>query len=86
MAQYGCARISTLEQSLGIQRAALKAAGCDVIHAEKASGVYKGRKQKIDATTGRELRYREKHWPADIARRLRIGRASVYRVLGKKAA
>ena len=29
---------TTLDQNLGIQRAALKAAGCDVIRAEKASG------------------------------------------------
>ena len=184
MALYGYARVSTLDQNLGIQRAALKAAGCDVIRAEKASGtrrdgrtelqvlldflrpgdalvvtridrlarslrdlqnivhelrerrvtlrateqpidtgtaagkafldmlgvfaefetnlrkerqaegiaaakargVYKGRKPKIDAAVVRKLRYGEKLGPAEIARRLGIGRASVYRVLGKKAA
>jgi hypothetical protein len=38
MALYGYARVSTLDQNLGIQRAALKAAGCDVIRAEKVRG------------------------------------------------
>jgi DNA invertase Pin-like site-specific DNA recombinase len=38
MALYGYARVSILDQSVGNQRAALKAAGCDVIRAEKASG------------------------------------------------
>jgi DNA invertase Pin-like site-specific DNA recombinase len=183
MALYGYARVSTFDQNLGIQRAALKAAGCDVIRAEKASGtrrdgrtatgiarflrpgdglvvtridrlarslrdlqnivhelrerrvtlrateqpidtgtaagkafldmlgvfaeletnlrkerqvegiaaaklrgVYKGRKPKIDAAVVRKLRDGEKLGPAEIARRLGIGRASVCRVLGKKAA
>ena len=184
MALYGYARVSTLEQDLRIQRAALKAAGCDVIRAEKASGtrrdgrtelevlleflrpgdalvvtridrlarslrdlqnivhelkakrvalrateqpidtgtaagkafldmlgvfaefetnlrkerqaegiaaakargVYKGRKPKIDPAVVRELRHKEKLGPAAIARRLGIGRASVYRVLAKRAA
>ena len=38
MAQYGYARVSTFDQSLCIQRAALNAAGCEVIRAEKATG------------------------------------------------
>ena len=33
MTIYGYARVSTLDQDLGIQRAALKAAGCKVIRA-----------------------------------------------------
>jgi len=35
---YGYARVSTLDQDLAIQRAALKAADCGVVRAEKASG------------------------------------------------
>jgi DNA invertase Pin-like site-specific DNA recombinase len=56
------------------------------IAAARARGVYKGRKPKIDAAVVNKLRYGEKLGPAQIARRLGIGRASVYRVLGKKAA
>ena len=180
MPLYGYARVSTLDQDLAIQRAALKAAGCRVIRAEKASGtrrdgrtelqvlldfvqpgdtlvvtridrlarslkdlqdivhelkqkgvalrateqpvdtttaagkafldmlgvfaefetnlrrerqlegiraakergVYKGRKPSIDAAEVRRLRDRNGLGPTAIARRLGIGRASVYRVLG----
>ena len=183
MPLYGYARVSTLDQDLSIQRAALKAAGCEVIRAEKASGtrrdgrtelqvlldflragdtlvvtridrlarslkdlqdivhelkakgvalkateqpvdtgtaagkafldmlgvfaefetnlrrerqlegisaakargVYKGRKPSIDAGEVRRLLDDEKLGPAAIARRLGIGRASVYRLLGKQS-
>ena len=55
------------------------------ISAAKARGVYKGRKPSIDAGEVLRLRHDEKLGPAAIARRLGIGRASVYRLLGKEA-
>lgn len=184
MSLYGYARVSTTEQDLSVQRVALKAAGCDVIRAEKASGsrrdgrtelqvlldflrsgdtlivtridrlarsmkdlqdivyelkekgvalrateqpidtgtaagkafldmlgvfaefetnlwrerqmegiaaakargAYTGRKPRIDSVVVRRLHEEEKLGPAAIARQLGIGRASVYRVLGKTQA
>ncbi|ACA21277.1 hypothetical protein M446_7059 (plasmid) [Methylobacterium sp. 4-46] len=47
----------------------------------KAEGVYKGRPPSIDVERVRALKA-EGLGPAEIARRLGIGRASVYRVLG----
>lgn len=38
MALYGYARISTSEQDLTLQTQTLRAAGCEIIRAEKASG------------------------------------------------
>ena len=46
----------------------------------KARGAYKGRPPSIDAAVVKRLR-EEGIAPSDIARQLRIGRASVYRVL-----
>jgi DNA invertase Pin-like site-specific DNA recombinase len=46
----------------------------------KAAGVYKGRKPSIDVKKVRDLK-EQGIGPADIAKRLKIGRASVYRVL-----
>ena len=38
MPLYGYARVSTTDQDLGLQQAALKAAGCEVVRAEKMTG------------------------------------------------
>ena len=55
------------------------------IAAAKARGVYRGRKPSIDPTEIRRL-HREEHIGASaIARRLGIGRASVYRALTRQA-
>ncbi|ACA21232.1 hypothetical protein M446_7006 (plasmid) [Methylobacterium sp. 4-46] len=48
----------------------------------KAEGVYKGRPASIDVAQVRALKA-EGIGPAEIARRLGIGRASVYRLLGE---
>ena len=52
------------------------------IKAAKARGAYQGRKPSIDQAEVRRLRHEEKLGASAIARRLGIGRASVYRVLG----
>src|SRR5271154_3758239 len=47
----------------------------------KAAGVYKGRPPSIEVSRVRELKAQGMR-PTDIAKALKIGRASVYRVLG----
>src|SRR4051794_19872442 len=47
----------------------------------RAAGIYKGRPASIDAAQLRELKA-QGMGPSDIAKHLKIGRASVYRVLG----
>jgi DNA invertase Pin-like site-specific DNA recombinase len=51
----------------------------------KEAGVYKGRPASIDAAQVRQLRA-EGVGPSDIAKRLGIGRASVYRALAAQPA
>ena len=45
----GYARVSTTDQDLGIQHAALMAAGCQEIRAEKASGTSREGRRELDA-------------------------------------
>ena len=56
------------------------------IAAAKALGVYagKGRKPTVDTAELRRLKAEERLGPMAIARRLRIGRANVYRALTEK--
>jgi DNA invertase Pin-like site-specific DNA recombinase len=53
------------------------------IKAAEACGIYKDRKPSIDPDELCRLRDEKKLGPAAIARRLGIGRANVYRVIGK---
>src|SRR6266850_4291774 len=48
----GYARVSTGEQSLSLQLDALRAAGCELVHEDKASGVLNGRKGLAQALKG----------------------------------
>ena len=46
--KYGYARVSTRDQDLSIQEAALKAAGCELIRAEKVSGTKREGRTELD--------------------------------------
>ncbi len=47
MSLFGYARVSTSEQDLGIQVAALRAAGCQTIRSEKKSGTERGSRTEL---------------------------------------
>lgn len=47
MALFGYARVSTSEQDLGIQEAALRAVGCQTIRSEKKSGSERGSRTEL---------------------------------------
>jgi DNA invertase Pin-like site-specific DNA recombinase len=48
MAIYGYARVSTTDQGVEIQEAALRAAGCDVIRSEKISGTSRNGRSELE--------------------------------------
>lgn len=127
MALYVYARVSSSDQDFMLQEQALRAAGCDVVRAEKVSGtsragraelqtlldflrrgdtlvitridrlarsikdlqdivytlkargVYRGRKSSVDSAEVQRLSVQENLGATEIARRLGVGRASVYR-------
>ena len=54
------------------------------IKVAKARGIYKGCKPSINLAEVRRLRDKERLGPTAIARQLGIGRASVYRMLGRQ--
>lgn len=47
MTFFGYARVSTLDQDLGIQEAVLRAAGCQTIRSEKKSGTDRSRRTEL---------------------------------------
>jgi DNA invertase Pin-like site-specific DNA recombinase len=64
-----------------IEKHFLKARQLRAIEVAKAKGVYKGRKPSIDPEQVKALNETEKLGASQIAKRLKIGRASVYRLL-----
>ena len=46
--RYGYARVSTIDQDLSIQNAALTAAGCELVRAEKVSGTSRAGRDELE--------------------------------------
>ena len=68
MPLYGYARVSTIDQDLAVQRAALKVAGCDIIRAEKASGARRDGRSELHRYCSTSCAMATPWWsPASIA-------------------
>ena len=48
MACYGYARVSSIDQDYALQEKALRAAGCEIVRAEKASGTSRNSRTELD--------------------------------------
>ena len=48
MTVYGYARVSTIDQDLTVQQDALKAAGCEIVRAEKVSGTSRAGREELE--------------------------------------
>jgi DNA invertase Pin-like site-specific DNA recombinase len=77
--------LTTLSMVAEMELAFIKERQRAGIEAAKAKGVYKGRRRRIDRDAVQRLR-QEGVGATEIARRLGIGRASVYKVLAAKPA
>jgi len=51
MACYGYARVSSIEQDYALQEKMLRAAGCEIVRAEKASGTKRNGRTELDTIT-----------------------------------
>jgi DNA invertase Pin-like site-specific DNA recombinase len=80
----GCAFLQMLGVFAEFETAIRRERQMEGVARAKAEGVYKGRRPSIDAAKVRALAW-EGLGGSEIARRLKIGRASVYRLLAENA-
>jgi len=77
-------KTARLQEAFPISDALVDRAKAEGIAKAKAAGVYKGRPASIDVTKVREMKA-QGMGASEIAKALKIGRASVYRALGEGA-